>query len=118
MSGCIVCGRDLAEEHHIVFRSQNKQMVNIKINKINLCYECHRGDKGPHKCRTTDLKYKRELQVKLINLFKDFVTTDEIKTKLETSESNANKITKTLIRHKEGYLKEDLVRSLMGGKLY
>ena len=118
MDSCRECGYTQVEEHHIVFRSQNRQMINIKINKIKLCNRCHTGDKGPHKCKKTDLEYKRELQDKLFNLFGEYTTADEIKEKLETTPSNVNKITKTLIRHKEGYLREDLIRSLMGGRLY
>lgn len=118
MNNCSVCGRE-AELHHIVYRSNCKHMINIDINLKYLCYEHHRGNKGPHLNKEMDLKYKRELQEKLYKLFnEEYVTVEQIKERLKTTNSTANKIVKVLRIYKEGYKNEDVIRSLMGGKIY
>ena len=68
MKYCEICGRP-AEEHNIVFRSKAAYMVNVEINKKQLCEEHHRGNEGPHLNRKIYLKYKLELQKKLFEIF-------------------------------------------------
>lgn len=118
MKYCEICGK-IAEEHHVVFRSQAKYMVNVKINTRDLCNVHHRGNEGPHLNRKTDLKYKLELQKKLFEIFsKPFYTEKEIQEILDISESETKSIVKTLIRHKEGYERTGLVIRCMGDRLY
>lgn len=117
---CYECGTAIAlEDHHCVFRSQSKAMINISLNKIKLCPVHHRGNDGPHKNREKDLEYKRLVQERLDKLFeKEFYTKAEIKKLLHTNIHNVDVITKTLTQRKEGYAKEDIIRELMGGKTY
>lgn len=94
-------------------------MINIKMNHIYLCAEHHRGNNSPHRDREIDLRYKRKLQEKLFEIFdREYVTVKEIKEKLCVTDTVANKIVKTLRIFKEGYRSEDVIRVLMGDRLY
>lgn len=118
---CEECGSgNNIEIHHRVFRSSAPYMANIKINFKYLCSECHRGGNGPHMNRKKCIEYKLELQKKLFELFgdKEYFTEKEIKERLETTSSEAKKITKKLMLYKEGYERVQLVTRLMGGLLY
>lgn len=120
MKECIVCGRPNSEEHHIVFRSQQKALEHCKVNKIYLCSEHHRGNNSPHKNRNMDIKYKLELQKKLFKLFdrEDYKYREkDIKELLGISSAAVNRICK-LIDRRVGYTREEIVRACMGGKLY
>lgn len=69
--------------------------------------------------RETDLRYKLEMQDKLYRILsKDFFKPEEIMKILTLNKSQLKKIIKTLVLHKEGYAKEDIIRALMGGKIY
>lgn len=119
MNSCKVCGNPFTELHHIVFRSQCKHMINIDINFMYLCNEHHRGNNSPHMSRKIDLKYKKQLQDKLLKLFtNEYLSIEDIKNKLNITETNANKIVKTLRIYKSGYDKFEVVKLLMGGKIY
>lgn len=95
-------------------------MANININFKYLCSNCHRGKEGPHMSKEVDLKYKKELQDKLFYIFneKEFFTESEIKQKLDISSSEFRRICKGITRHKEGYVREDIISKCMGGNLY
>lgn len=49
---------------------------------------------------------------------KEFYKEEEIKEKLETTSSTARKICKKLLLHKDGYERMELIKRLMGDKLY
>lgn len=117
---CESCGTCYGvEKHHVVFKKQNVLMINIGLNFKYLCFEHHRGDKSPHKNRYVDLTYKLELQNKLFELFdKEFYKEEEIREKLKTTSSTARKICKKLPLHKDGYERMELIKRLMGDKLY
>lgn len=121
---CLICNNPNSEAHHIVFRKQQPAMIDCSFNKIRLCAVCHKGDKGPHLNRDTDLKYKKQLQEKLKELFgsKNCYTEDEIKKILKIPKKDAYKLVKPLITIIEcgeaGYKAEDIIRQAMGGKLY
>lgn len=121
---CIVCGRLYPEEHHIVFRGQEEAMINCPLNKIHLCYECHRGKTGPHLNREVDLKYKIELQEKLYKVFsdKECYTEEEVKALLQIPKNHLRKLLKTLsirvIEDSVGYHKNDIIKQAMGGRFY
>lgn len=117
---CKECGKGYSEKHHIVFRSQQKALEHCKINIIELCGECHRGNTGPHKNRKKDLEYKKELQEILFEIFgdKEKYTEKEISMLLEISELATRRLVKTLNRHIDKYTSEDIIRSCMGGRLY
>lgn len=118
MKQCEICGRP-GERHHIVFRSQAPYTKEVRLNHKDLCSEHHRGDNGPHKSREIDLKYKKELQKKLFQIFyKDYYSIEEISNLLEISDIGAYRIVKTLVIHEHGYEKVELIIRLMGGMLY
>lgn len=116
---CKVCGTSYGiESHHIVKRSQNSNLVNCKLNLIDLCYIHHRDHKkGVHFNKELDRKLKLELQNKLENLFdKDYLTKEEINKILQISEKAFNRLIKTLQLHNDKYVKEDVIKVCMGGK--
>lgn len=114
---CEICGAT-ADIHHIVHKHEGG--YDIKLNYKYLCnYHHHRGKNGPHNCIETDLRYKLELQDKLYKLLpKDYYTAKELYTILGMSNSSLKKLIKKLKLFKEGYSKEDIIKNLMGGKLY
>lgn len=110
------------ERHHIVFRSHGG--IDCDMNLIALPMAFHKGPNGPHKNRATDLVLKLCLQEKLFEVFhKKHYTVEEVirimepynkksKTSLERQLKKQNKCTA------KGYRREDVVRTLMGGKIY
>lgn len=65
------------------------------------------------------MRYKLELQDKFYKLLpKDYYTAKELYTLLGMSNSSLKKLIKKLKLFKEGYSKEDIIKNLMGGKLY
>lgn len=117
---CSVCGTCYQVQlHHVAFRSQAPLLKNISLNFKYLCNEHHQGKDGPHKNRYVDLTYKLELQDKLFKLFnKNFYTEKEIQELLETTSSTARKICKRLRLYKDGYSSKELVKRLMGDRIY
>lgn len=117
---CEECGKNIVELHHITYRSQCPYMSNIKVNFKFLCPEHHRGISSPHMNREIDLRYKLELQEKLFFMFseKEYWTEKEIMDKLECSKNEVKKITKKMFIAKEGYEVNELVKRLMGNRLY
>jgi hypothetical protein len=116
MGECEVCGRP-AERHHIVFKSQGG--LDFELNFKDLCFEHHKGNKSPHCCRKIDLKYKVELERKLEKLLdKEFYTEDEIRQLLGLKKKQADKIFRRFRIYPEGYSRDEILRRLMGGRLY
>ena len=106
----------MIECHHIIYRSQGG--LDFGLNYIYLSCEAHRGDKGPHKCKETDLRYKRELQEALEGLLtKDYYNIRELVDLLKLKEVQANKAFRKLLKV-NGISREDVIRRLMGGRLY
>ena len=105
-------------KHHIVFRSQGG--LDFPLNLKELTYEQHEGPNGPHQNRLVDLAFKKELQKKLYNLFpKGFYTIEEISEKLGRTKRYFEKHFKKVPSTPEGlYESEDVIRKLMGGKIY
>lgn len=113
---CEVCN-EKADIHHIIHRSEGG--FDIDINYKYLCPEHHRGKNGPHHSMETDIKYKLELQNKLYSLLpKSFYSLKELSVILNVSQSALKRITKNIRLYKEGYKKNDIILTLMGGKLY
>jgi len=105
------------EKHHIVFRSQGG--LNFPLNFIYLTVEEHRGNQGPHLNRARDLELKLSLQLSLTKILSNkYYTAEELIKELELIPKEAYKMLKTLNRHLEGYSTEDLIRRLMGSKMY
>lgn len=105
------------EKHHIVFRSQGG--LDFEYNYAYLTPEEHKGNEGPHKSRDRDLELKKHLQVTLQSkLQKKFYTVNELIEVLNLKKVQAIKICRKLTYHKEGYERQEIIRRLMGGKLY
>ena len=113
---CEICNKE-ADIHHIVHKSEGG--FDIELNYKYLCEEHHRGKNGPHHSLETDIKYKIELQNKLYKLMlKDFYNLKELGILLNASINTVKRITKNLKKYKEGFKKEDIILSIMGGTLY
>lgn len=105
--------------HHIVFRSQGG--LDFPLNLIRLTPMEHTGPDGPHLNRIIDLIYKRNLQEQLFEIFiEEEYTIEEIAKKL-----GRPKAIKYFSKHFKRvpsaaglYKSEDIIRRLMGGKLY
>jgi hypothetical protein len=107
----------MLEKHHIIFKSQGG--LDYELNYKRLTPEQHRGDLGPHKCRETDLRYKKELQRKLENILTDeFYTIEELIKTLGLKERQAYKAFKKVNQHEKGMKREDVIFRLMGNRFY
>ena len=114
---CEVCGKSYPERHHIVFKSQGG--FDISINYINLCSDHHRGNNSPHRCKATNLLYKQQMQTKLEKILcKDYYTETELKEILEFKSNQLKKMCKKLSLYDKGYAREDVIRRILGGKIY
>lgn len=104
-------------KHHIVFRSQGG--LDFKLNLIDLSLEDHEGSSGPHHNREKDLQLKTSLQESLFELFtKEEYTVEEIAKLLGKSKHYIEKHFRKVRNFAGIYQKEDIIRKLMGGKLY
>lgn len=108
--------------HHVVFRSQGG--VDHYYSKIKIPMGFHESDRGPHKNRETDLALKREMQKELFDAFSEADTydIDSILLILQPeNERSGAKLRRQLEKTKNiagEYKAEDIVRTLMGRKLY
>lgn len=119
--GCFICASSNTELHHIVKRSQSKSLINCKLNLVELCPAHHRGERGVHGKygHELDLRLKRKFQNKLNELFyEDYITSTQIFERLGIDINSVNRLTKSLKLYEQGYLKEDVIRACLGGRLY
>lgn len=118
---CRECGTSYGVElHHIIFRSEVKALENCKLNHTYLCGEDHRGTYGVHGSKGVALnrKLKLEFQNQLEMLWdKQYLTREEINEVLKISDKALNRLLKTLTLQKDKYIKEDVIRACLGGKL-
>lgn len=118
---CRECGTSYGVElHHIIFRSEVKALEHCKLNHTYLCGKDHRGTFGPHgsKGTTVNRKYKLEFQNKLEIFFdKPYLTKEEINKVLQISDKALNRLLKTLNLQKGLYVREEVIRACMGGRL-
>lgn len=117
IEGCKYNGR--LHKHHIIFRSHGG--LNIEMNYLHLCPEHHNmSSNSIHRNREMDLKFKRELQERYFKLFcEDKYNIKQIARLLNTTTAHIEKNFKKVQADPDGYIaKEDIIRKLMGGKLY
>ncbi len=117
---CEKCGEyAVIELHHIVFKSQCKVLKDCELNHIYLCGECHRGSKiGVHMNAKEDKAMKLKLQERLFELFPDEkISLEEVKEVLKLKDKDVYNIYRSLYMIDGKVKSEDLVRTLMGGKL-
>lgn len=106
----------MLERHHIIFVSQGG--LDFELNYKYLSSTDHRGNSGPHKCKETDLMYKKELQEKLEQLLtKEYYNIKELIDLLGLKEVQANRAFRKLLKV-NGIERETILRRLMGGRLY
>lgn len=104
-------------KHHIVFRSQGG--LDFDLNLIELTLEEHEGDNGPHKNRERDLQLKKNLQRELSDIFwKESYSIEEVAKELGRSVKYFEKNFKRVPTAAGEYKRDDIIRKLMGGKLY
>ena len=104
--------------HHIVYRSSGG--LNFPLNYKYLCVEHHNGGpNSPHHNKAIDLQYKREEQQQLYILFPDDTyTLPEI---VELIGHDKKRLEKRFYKVKNTaglYEREEIIRALMGGRLY
>lgn len=119
MEQCEVKGcRGIGQKHHIVFRSQGG--MDIKMNYKYLCVHHHSsGKQAVHNNRTFDLELKRALQERYFELFeKEQYTIAEISELIGYNKNRLARRMKAVPQRAGKYEKEDIIRFLMGGKLY
>lgn len=113
---CEICNKK-ADIHHIVHRSEGG--FDIQLNYKYLCPVHHRGRLGPHHNLEIDIQYKLELQNKLYKLLrKDYYSSKQLSQILNLSRNTSKRLVKNLKLYKEGYKKDDIILSLMGGTFY
>jgi hypothetical protein len=116
---CEVCRKPYSELHHVIYKSQAKYLEYVPLNFKYLCPEHHRGNKSPHMDKKIDLQYKRELQAKVNKLITlNYYSLDRLKDILGISKKECERVVKHCLLHKEGYAKEDIVKRLLGGRVY
>lgn len=117
---CKICGNPYVELHHVIYRSENKNLENCKLNFVYLCQEHHRGTFGVHGSKGAELnrKLKLEFQNKLEILWdKQYLTREDIKEVLQINDKALNRLLKTLSLQKDKYVREEVIRACMSGKM-
>lgn len=117
---CEECNRDtIVELHHIVSRKQLKALEFCKHNFAYLCYKHHRDQAtGVHFNRELDHKYKLQFQNYLeMSFLNEYLTREEIKQVLDIKDKPLDNLLKPLTLQKGKYVREDVIRQCMGGKL-
>lgn len=116
MYHCEICGA-VADIHHIVHKHEGG--YDFKLNYKYLCSYHHRGKYGPHKSTLIDLRYKLQLQDELYKLLpKKYYMPKELSNILELPSCSLKRLIANLKIYKEGFLRDDIIEKLMGGKLY
>ena len=116
MCYCVICGKP-SERHHIVYKNQGG--FDIPCNYVELCPYHHREEVGPHKNREVDLLYKKKMQDYLMEMLnKDYYTIEEIIDKIKINPFQAKSLKIKLNKYKKGYKRIEIIRTIMGGKLY
>ena len=118
MAPCEVPGcKSPGQRHHIVFRSQGG--LDIPMNFKYLCPEHHTGKESPHRNRTIDLQYKKEEQDELFKIFtEESYTIKQIADLIGCDKKRLEKRFMKVPSRAGSYAREDIIRALMGGRLY
>lgn len=106
-------------KHHIVFRSQGGLDFGLNFHYFR-GYDDHEGDNGPHKNKAVDLMLKCSMQNELYEVFadKEEYSIGEISKRLGRSTRYFEKHFKRVPMAAGLYKKEDIIRKLMGGRIY
>lgn len=113
---CEICNKK-ADIHHIVHR--NEGGFDIELNYKYLCPTHHRGRSGPHHNLEVDIQYKIELQCELYNLLqKEYYSSKQLALIMNLSRNTVKRLVKNLKLYKEGYKKDSIILTFMGGTFY
>lgn len=110
------------EKHHIVFRSHGG--IDSDLNLIRLPMTFHKGPNGPHQNKAADLILKLSLQDRYFELFsRKYYSLEEIVRMINPHNKKSRlalekQVKKQNVCTSKGYRREDIVRTLMGGKIY
>lgn len=117
MRPCEVCGEP-GERHHIVFRSHGG--LNIEVNYAYLCAWHHtQGPDAPHRNHWRDIALKLRMQRNLENmLWCETYRTEEIAEIIGIGRRSLEKKMRRVPNEQGNYKREDIIKFLMGGKLY
>lgn len=117
MRPCEVCGAP-GQRHHIVFRSHGG--LDIDVNYAYLCAWHHtQGPDAPHRNRETDLRLKLRMQRNLENMFwRETYRIAEIAEIIGTGRRTLARRMRAVPNVQGNYKREDIIKFLMGGKLY
>lgn len=118
MDPCIICGAP-GHSHHIVFRSHGG--LDNRLNMVDLCPIHHNiGPESPHRNRLVDIGYKTRLQELYFELFKadGEYSVNEIAEIIGLSAKKTGEAFRKVKNNAGMYAQEDIVRRLMGGRLY
>lgn len=117
MQPCEVCGAP-GQRHHIVFRSHGG--LDIKVNYCYLCAWHHtHGPDAPHRNRETDLRLKIRMQRDLENmLWCESYKIKEIAEIIGISRRTLERKMKNVPHSRGDYSREEIIKFIMGGKLY
>ena len=111
-----------AENHHIIFRSHGGGDYDLNLIRLPMAF--HTGPNGPNKYRDTDLVLKLKLQEELFGLLSEeyYNTADVIRILSPHNKKSRTALQKQIQKQNictsKGYKREDIIRTLMGGKLY
>lgn len=116
--GCI---REGCHSHHIVFRSQGGP--DIAMNLIRLCpYHHNMSPEGVHMNPALDKRLKRVLQKEYETVFEfeeKELTVELVAERIGMSKKKAEKYFSKVPKNPDGTMdREDIIRRLMGGRLY
>lgn len=116
--GCI---REGCHSHHIVFRSQGGP--DITMNLIRLCpYHHNMSPEGVHMNPALDKRLKRVLQKEYETVFEfeeKELTVELVADRIGMSKKKAEKYFSKIQKNPDGTMnREDIIRRLMGGRLY
>lgn len=116
--GCI---REGCHSHHIVFRSQGGP--DIAMNLIRLCpYHHNMSPEGVHMNPALDKRLKRVLQKEYETVFEfeeKELTVELVAERISMSKKKAEKYFSKVPKNPDGTMdREDIIRRLMGGRLY
>lgn len=116
--GCI---REGCHSHHIVFRSQGGP--DIAMNLIRLCpYHHNMSPEGVHMNPALDKRLKRVLQKEYETVFEfeeKELTVELVAEQIGMSKKKAEKYFSKVPKNPDGTMdREDIIRRLMGGRLY
>lgn len=117
MRPCEVCGAP-GQRHHIVFRSHGG--LDIDVNYAYLCAWHHtQGPDAPHRNHWRDLLLKLRMQRDLENmLWAETYRAEEIAEIIGIGRRSLEKKMRRVPNEQGNYKREDIIKFLMGGKLY